>query len=208
MIEYTIRITDDPDCESPRVDGCNAEHFCFSHRRYKLCDEGEEFDVGDYAGWDELSDFLLKERGAVVMFTVSMTDHSALHLYTGEPRDRWDAGVIGFAYFTAADIENVIPSYKYPEDRIVRKDIIEKLLKIVDEDLDIFSNWLNGYCKGYAIENPSGEIVASCAGFYTEEAAMAAAKEEVEYLKQHDADYPSPDLPLEFKDEDQKEIAE
>lgn len=91
--------------------------------------------------------------------TISRYEHGN-SLYTrGAPTCRWDAGYVGFA---------IVETAKMSDD---------KFEKMVDTDLQTFTDWANGNVYSVYVENANGDHVDSCSGFIGYEAAEDAFEE-------------------------------
>ena len=88
--------------------------------------------------------------------TISRYEHGN-SLYTrGAPTCRWDAGYVGFAIVETAKMSD------------------ETFEKVVDTDLQTFTDWANGNVYSVYVEDASGEHVDSCCGYIGYEAAEDA----------------------------------
>lgn len=171
-IEYkgcTIEVKYDTDSSycNPRDDD-NGTLLSLSHKRYDLPNEaGVPFD--DLNSWEEVERWLREHYTVVGLKRVSATDHSGMHYYTGNPRDPWDSGTLGFIIMTAEGQEEV----GTPDD------LVDELL---DGDVEVFGQWANGEVYGYVAEDGAGNEVGSCWGFIGETDDMVEqAKAEVDY---------------------------
>lgn len=88
--------------------------------------------------------------------TISRYEHGN-SLYTrGAPICRWDAGYVGFAIVETAKMSN------------------ETFEKMVDTDLQTFTDWANGNVYSVYVENANGDHLDSCCGYIGYEAAEDA----------------------------------
>jgi len=90
---------------NPRDSGDNFCHLSLAHRKYNLGDKEPKINYNNYNGWDEIEQMLIDDYDAHILVMVSMTDHSSLSIYAGEPSDPWDAGRIGFAWVTKEEVK-------------------------------------------------------------------------------------------------------
>lgn len=95
--------------------------------------------------------------------TISRYEHGN-SLYTrGAPTCRWDAGYVGFAIVETSKMSN------------------ETFERIVDNNLQAFTDWANGEVYSVYVENANGDYLESCGGFIgygaAEEAFNAACKD-------------------------------
>lgn len=88
--------------------------------------------------------------------TISRYEHGN-SLYTrGSPTCSWGAGYVGFA---------IVETAKMSDD---------KFEKMVDTDLQTFTDWANGNVYSVFVENANGDHLDSCSGFIVYEAAEEA----------------------------------
>jgi len=133
---YTIAVSHDDDCESPREWG-NIGRLLADVRGGAMGDgslraflQSSDYD-GDECNINEICAYLNQSGYAV---PVSMTDHSGREVYRGSPGDAWDAGYIGVYY-----VEN-------------RDGMTDgELNTLIDSELDLYTDWLNGECYGYTV---------------------------------------------------------
>lgn len=88
--------------------------------------------------------------------TISRYSHSGVSYTRGAPTCRWDSGYAGFA---------IVETAKMSDD---------KFEKMVDTDLQTFTDWANGNVYSVYVENANGDHVDSCSGFIGYEAAKEA----------------------------------
>jgi len=72
----------------------------------------------------------------------------------------WDSGQIGIIYVTKETVRKKY-NWKYLTDKRIKK--IEEYLK---KEVEIYDNYLAGFVYGYVAENPDGEMLDSCWGFF------------------------------------------
>lgn len=176
----TVEIFSDDNPDSPR-EWDNLGTMVCSHRNYKLGDE--EISWGDLDGWNDYKQYLIKERGAVIVLPLGLYDHSGITMYVGENHDRWDGGQVGFIYVTKEDMEKeqaVDPTYD-----------LERAEACIRSEVETYDQYLTGDVYGYTITNPkNGEDVDSLWGLY----GLDYAKEEANsvadrYVHPHEAAY-------------------
>lgn len=157
---------------NPRND-YNLTKMALCHKKYDLADKGEEFDPTNYDSWEEIKQMLIKERGAKVIVQVSMTDHSGISIYPGQPNCQWDAGIIGFCYMTEKDIKE---NYGDLSDRSLAS--AESNIKA---EIEEYSRYLEGepsYCA--SINNAENDEWIDGCTFGDEEEAEQWAKDYIE----------------------------
>jgi len=145
----------------------NFDHLgkmvCF-HRRYNLGDK-TDLKSGDFSGWDDLKNHIMKHNDPAVVIPVFMIDHSGISIraerdFSDCDPGCWDSGQIGFIY---ADKKTI-------RDWLIVKKITQKTREKVREyligEIDEYNDYLTGNVYGYTITDPAGEIVDSCYGFF------------------------------------------
>ena len=154
---------------NPRND-YNLAKMALCHKKYDLADNGEDFNPSDYNSWDEIKKMLVKERDAAAIVQVSMTDHSGIHIYAGDPQDAFDSGVIGFCYMDKKTIEE-----NYGD---LSEKSIERAVSNIKAEIEAYDDYLSGepsYCVSINNEE-TGEWVDGCT-FDDEEEAEQWAKD-------------------------------
>jgi hypothetical protein len=122
-INDTVSITNTPDGgyevkylvqdvnpESPR-EWDNFGHMVAFHDRYNLGDK-TDLKSDQFNGWDELQNYLVKEKEAVVIMPIYLYDHSGLRMKVGsfqgllpQGHAEFDSGQVGFIYATKEDLK-------------------------------------------------------------------------------------------------------
>ena len=131
-----LRIFYDEDSESPREFMDNFGVMVYSHRNYKLGDE--ELNTENFNGWEEIKEYLIKEKKAVCVLPLFLYDHSGITIKTTPFGCRWDSGQVGFIYTT----EEKIKEFGIKEKNI--KDFLEGEVKTFDE-------YIKGEVYGYTL---------------------------------------------------------
>lgn len=104
--------------------------------------------------------------------TISRYEHSGLIYTRVAPTCRWDAGYAGFAIVETAKMSD------------------EKFEKMVDTDLQTFTDWANGNVYSVYVVDAYGDCVDACRGFIGYEAAedaFADACKQFEDFEDHSA---------------------
>lgn len=144
---HTLKILHDEDTASPRENDNLGTLACW-HRRYTLGDVQPKGQPADYE--DAL------EANSLVV-PVYLYDHSGLALSTKDFGDQWDSGQVGFYHVTPAQIVEA-----YGEDTEANRNTA---LEAIQSEIAVYSDYINGNCWGYQVENAEGEVVDSCWGF-------------------------------------------
>jgi len=147
---YKIRIDECP--ESPRTD-FSVWGFTLFHKRYDLANELEIHPV-DFFGWSEMEAHIREQFPGCEIHPISMYDHGNISFSRGKTSD-WDSGQVGFAWRCSSDKE--MPP--------------EAALKALDEELEEYTNYLNGDVLELVVTR--GDDDPEYSSFYTWEALKA-----------------------------------
>ena len=138
---HVISIWQDDNSDSPR-EWDNIGHMITCHRRYLL---GEEtFNVEDYKDWDDVSEHLKTNKGAIIILPLYLYDHSGISIKIGSfqglaQHAEFDSGMVGFIYATENDLKI----------NNISKDDIQKAL---ENEVETYNDYLEGNVYGYTIE--------------------------------------------------------
>lgn len=155
----TLEIYVDPDPISPRDSRYNdnlGTMVCFN-RKYSLGDD-HNIRADDFTGWEEIEEYLERERDAVVILPLYLYDHSGLVMNTGGFTCPWDSGQVGFIYVSKNRIEN-----EYGQDTRENR---ENAKRVLECEVEEYSKYLSGDVYGYVIYTEEREKEDSCWGFY------------------------------------------
>jgi len=170
---YTINIKYDEIAENPRNWDNLGNMLCW-HKRYSLGDENLKDDFSYMAecklenlpkycnSWEEIKNILKKEFKAFIIMPLYLYDHSGISMrtYRHGIHSSWDCGSVGFIYITKEKI------YKEYNVKRITKKLKEQIENYLINEVEIYSNWLEGNIYFYNIENKNGEYINSCGGFY------------------------------------------
>lgn len=174
---FIIRIEQDMDPEDPREWDNLGTMVCF-HRNYSLGDKNHGVNSDHFSGWNDMAEYLIREKKAYMILPLRLYDHSNISMSTGSEYPfncRWDSGQVGFIYVTKEKIKK-----EYGVKRIMKK-IKEKAEKALNGEVNTYSDYISGSAYAYAIE----ETGDSCTGYYGTDGiaqAMADAKGEVDSI--------------------------
>ena len=105
-------LTPENDPQDPREDENLGTMVCF-HRRYTL---GDKTDLNSdmFNGWEELYDYLKKEKKAIMILPLYLYDHSGISIKVGsfqgllsQGHAEFDSGQVGFIYCTKEDLKRI-----------------------------------------------------------------------------------------------------
>jgi hypothetical protein len=178
---YLIEVIQDESPESPREWDNLGTMICF-HGRYDLGDK-HDYQSGDYSGWDEQRKDIEKKENACVILPLYLYDHSGITMKTSPFGCNWDSGQVGWIVVSKEQVRK-----EYNVKRI-NKELIEKVTKVLEGEVETYDQYLTGDVYGYRISKVTEcdfghehkEEVDSCWGFYGEEECMTEAEGIVDY---------------------------
>lgn len=179
--KYILEIVPDPCPESPR-EWSNLCTLATAHRRYTL---GEKEFGGDLVDLiyelepdidDEVYDMAKAdpemtvedfERHAMDRFdelyfhrTVYLYDHSGLSVSLGGFSCPWDSGPVGIIFVRKDEAQK---EYCMTKRELTIEEYVDK---IMESEIKVFDQYLQGDVYGFILRNGDGEEVDSCWGFY------------------------------------------
>ena len=178
---YLIEVHQDESPESPRNWDNLGKMICF-HRRYNLGDK-HDYDHNNYSGWEEQRKDIEKTENTCVILPLYLYDHSGITMSTSPFSCNWDSGQVGWIVVSEEDVRK-----EFNVKRIT-KDIIEKVTKILEGEVETYDQYLTGDVYGYKIFKVSEcelghehkEELDSCWGFYGESYCMDEGESIVKY---------------------------
>ncbi len=129
---------------SPREDDNLGTLIAF-HSRYDLSDD-------DNWTKEELIEHVAKED--VLSLPVYMYEHSGVALSTSAFSCSWDSGQVGYIFVS---YEDIIKEYGKLD--------IETATKVLEYEIEEYSQYINGEVYGYKVYRKDGEDVSSCWGY-------------------------------------------
>lgn len=156
---YRIEIQPDEFAESPR-EWDNLGIFALFRRGHDLPNEST-LDYRDFDSWEEIQRHVIREFDSVVCLPIYgrqdggiMLDHSFDLPYM----DSSYSAQLGFIYTTR---ERVIA--EYGDDSA---ESIDKACSVLEGEVGIYNQYLNGDVWQFIIYDENDEVVDSCGGFY------------------------------------------
>lgn len=167
---HIITIERDPDPINPRRDYDLFGTFAAFHRRYDLGDKEHGLTVEDCQRIGASEDY--------ISLPVYLYDHSGLAVSTSPFGCSWDSGQLGLIFISREQIRK-----EYGVSRISKK-LERKVINILQNEIDIYNQYLQGDVWGYTIEKDSEEKDSSW-GFFGADYCLEQAKIVVDhYSKQ------------------------
>ena len=135
---YHLLIGCEPEPLSPRNWDNLGTMTCW-HRRYDLGDKH------NYSDPEEFFDYLRETYGRdwsnkLLILSLSLLDHSGLHIYVGPPRDPWDNGQVGWIWATLDNLRRELPNNKGETAEEWRQRAIEYLTY----EVETYDRYLRG----------------------------------------------------------------
>lgn len=181
---YEIRyLSPDFDPNSPRNWDNLGTMVCF-HGRYDLGDK-TPLKSDNFNGWEELEEYLIKEKKAVVIAPLYMYDHSILRIKIGsfygcglaQGHARFDSGQIGFIYVNEDTLKK-----EYNVKKITKK-VKETARKVLEAEVKTYDDYVSGSVYTIVKENydkNKKQIDYDCIhGFFGYEDSLKALETEI-----------------------------
>jgi len=162
---YTINITQDTDCESPR-EWDNVWTLVTAHRNYSGDEElphdceSMEDAFEEHLEWEDLS---LEE---VYYREVYLYEHSWISVSTSQFNCRWDSWQWWYIYTSKSRLTKEHIDFKTEED-------IKKVYEYLDWEIDLLDKYYKGEVYSYWIDI----LDEYCWWYYSEEEAISEAKD-------------------------------
>ncbi|MBE0574152.1 hypothetical protein IH575_04590, partial [Candidatus Dojkabacteria bacterium] len=152
--------------------------FALYHNRYNLPCETPVKSTA-YSGWKELEKALIKQHDIAFIVPVYMYDHGSLSFHVGYNRpypfnDRWDSGMVGFAFVTKSMVKNVFGWQRVSDKRK------QWLLDYMRAEMETYQYYANGQVYGYTIDSDDAD--SSCGGCYGYDSARLEAHSYIDYI--------------------------
>jgi hypothetical protein len=170
---HTINVFQDEHPESPREFENLGDMVCF-HSRYNLGDKH------NYQSLDHLFEEVNKETH--IIKPLYLYDHSVLAMQTekfsensGWHHAAWDSGLVGFYI---ADKETIRKNFNWT---YLTKDRIAQIESIIDTEVEVYSNYLQGEVYCFEVLDKNGEFLDGCSGFYGYDEALQEAKNQISW---------------------------
>jgi len=165
----------DNDPFDPRENENLGTMVCF-HKRYTLGDK-TELNSEMFNGWEEMYDYLIKEKKAVMVLPLYLYDHSGISMKVGsfqgylpQGHAEFDSGQVGFIYCTKEDLKRI---------GITKAKAEKSLMAEVGE----YNQYIQGdvYCLVKETYNKDKEQIdqENCGGYYGYIEAEKALENEI-----------------------------
>jgi len=165
----------DNDPFDPRENENLGTMVCF-HKRYTLGDK-TELNSDMFNGWEEMYDYLIKEKKAVMVLPLYLYDHSGISMKVGsfqgylpQGHAEFDSGQVGFIYCTKEDLKRI---------GITKAKAEKSLMAEVGE----YNQYIQGdvYCLVKETYNKDKEQIdqENCGGYYGYIEAEKALENEI-----------------------------
>lgn len=178
---FNINIEYESYTENPRKYCEHFTKFIFFHKRYNL---QNDFNIksNNFNSWEEIKKHLIKEYKAKITIPVYMYEHGSISLrtYIHGQHANFDCGMVGFVIATKEDI---IKEYNIKR---INKNLIEKISKLIEEEVEEYGSYLNGDIYCYNITDKQGNKFDtenySNNQWYNMAEMIEEAKAEIDYI--------------------------
>ena len=171
---HKVLIFPDTEAESPR-EWDNLGSMMCAHGKYKLGDEDQEV-FEDAESWQDNLEMIKEQLGEqLISLPLYLYDHSGITMNTEGFSDHWDSGQVGFIYIPVSKALAELGSGSAELDDEIR----EKVLEALKDEVKTYDSYLRGDVFRFELQNPEGDQIESCSGFYSVEDAEQAAAEMV-----------------------------
>lgn len=147
----TVEIHQDEDAMNPVKEYDNFGKMACWHRRYELGHEQPS---------ETPEEFIKSLPKDTIIFPLYLMDHSGLSISMRSYGCKWDSGQVGIIYATPEDVKK-----EYNVKKIT-KQVREKVIKLLEGEVETYDQYLRGDVYGVVIKNERGENVESCWGFF------------------------------------------
>lgn len=148
----TISLFVDEDAQSPREDD-NVGEILYTSTRYNLGDRRTDS--------EEIEAIIADPEN--IYLPVYAYIHSGTRLNTTGFSCPWDSGQCGIIWCTKAK------AVKEWGKKLFTKAVQDKTLRYLAGEIETLDSFFNGEIVGFTVEDPDGEEIASCWGFYPDE---------------------------------------
>jgi hypothetical protein len=186
----TVRLEYDEDPLNPRKEYDNVGTMVCWHRRYNLGDEQPRGDPSDYlldlarqAVSDRYPELLLRancERILAkhyVILDLYLYDHGGITISCSPFSCPWDSGRVGFIY---CDLKKALHEWGVESKHHLgwdgpasygdgKRTVREAAADYLKGEVETYDAYLTGRVVGFVAEDPDGETIDSCWGFYPDE---------------------------------------
>lgn len=173
--DHTIELYYDEISQDPKSWGTHLSKVSFHHGRYGFHDDAD-INPNEFEDVDAIWEHLEKYECAEIIRPVYMLDHSGIYFRMGrgfsdvDPQ-RWDWGMIGFAYVTREDI--------IKEYGDLSAESLEKAEKCLEAEMGELFGYYAGHVYLFVVLDDDGEVLDSVGGFYGDDGWKYA----IEYAK-------------------------
>lgn len=119
------------------------------------------------------------DKKGIYVLPILKYEHGLVKYYIGDSVDRWDGGVVGFAWRDKKEL-----CKEYGVKKLSQKLKTETIEKVVESELKAYTNFANGEVYGFELySREDGEdVIDSCYGFIGYDSTDDLFKEVLEYI--------------------------
>lgn len=157
--DHAVLVVRDENPESPR-EWDNFGTLIASHRNYDYTDGGAALPKGrEFSGWEEIEQYLRKERGAVALLPVYAYIHSGITINTTGFSCPFESGRLGVIYTTR---EKLLKEFN---TKRVTKALLKKAEHNLRCEVEVLDQYLTGDVYGI-IQFCEGRETDACWGYF------------------------------------------
>jgi hypothetical protein len=163
---FKVHLMPDEEPFDPREND-NGAVLALFHNRYTLANESG-LSTDQFSGWGDMLRHIQSIALLGIVVPVYMIDHSGIALRAGRDFSDcdpgcWDSGQVGFAYCTQ-DIW----------DTNVGNEITDATVRgLIEAEVEEYDQYIRGDCYGYIVEDPNGQQLDSCWGYFDSKFALS-----------------------------------
>lgn len=157
----TLKVLQDDHCEcDPRECENLGVMACF-HGRYTLGDDVTNINKHCAHYFHDASAFReFSEHNKPIMLPLYLYDHSGITMSTGPFGCPWDSGQVGWIF---CSLDKACREYSVKR---VTPTIRRKVLSVLEAEVRVYDEHIQGNCFGVVIEDDSGNLLESCWGYH------------------------------------------
>lgn len=168
--DKVISIRYDTDPQSPR-EWSNGSLLTLHHNRYDLPNE-LGLNSNNFDGWEDMKKSIKENNNVLMIRQISIYDHSGISLNVGNPTDRWDSGIVGFAVITKESWNEIMGNTPFSTS---------KGQKMIEQEIKDYNAYLNNEVYGFEIRKVDNfNVEDSVWGFF--DSGFKSRSEFIEYI--------------------------
>lgn len=169
--KFKVTVIQDPYPVNPREWDNFGTMVCW-YRNYALGDKHNFSSHADFEKWAKVN--------KILMSPIYAHEHSGITISLTPFSCQWDSGQVGWIY---CERQKILKDFGWNRINQQRK---LKIIEIFKQEIKTYDQYLTGDVWGFEIEDPNGNFIDSCWGFYgcdpKENGMWDAWSEEIRHL--------------------------